>query len=444
MSVFLLSFPEGKYIRSNCYGRARVQYEITQHPKLASQLQVTHHEVLQVALQSHKNALVLDQENADVMFNTGQVLTSLAEIVADIKRAGDQQLTQAVKCLQEALELFQRCFLLQELRYTEMQEQIKQMESGDMQPREDVQQQQQPEATDDAANEEESSDPPERWAAVVEPITKDTLVETLTAQLETLTTLCNLLASNPGDGLAWVEEYSSDLIQNRMPAYVEGSSSQYEATMARAKLVCAMAEVLYRSGRVEVETYHREITGTFGPDLNLSTNPEGLCSKADAFILFNSAVADLPPSHDPEAFRKSLALRWQSLSTALDALTTASKLPDAENLPKIHLARGDTEMNRWRLGMAPWEYAMAQQHASLLLRNAQTYYRGAAALARRDGAAEETRDGTCKEAFAAALDGQKEKLANLKTAAPKELLVVAEDMIDDGLAAPVELEALLS
>ena len=429
--------------KTNCYGRARVQYEVTQHPKLASQLQAPHHEVLQVALQSHKDALVLDQENADVMFNTGQVLTSLAEIVADIKRPDDQQLTQAVKCLQEALELFQRCFLLQELRYTEMQEQIKQMESGDMQPPEDAQQQQ-PEATDDAATEEESSDPPEQWAAVVEPITKDTLVETLTAQLETLTTLCNLLASNPGDGVAWVEEYSSDLIQNRMPAYVEGSSSQYEATMARAKLVCAMAEVLYRSGRVEVETYHREITRTFGPDLNLSTDPEGLCSKADAFTSFNSAVADLPPSHDPEAFKKSLALRWQSLSTALDALTTASKLPDADNLPKIHLARGDTEMNRWRLGMAPWEYAMAQQNASLLLRNAQTYYRGAAALARRDGAAEETRDGTCKEAFAAAFDGQKDKLANLKTAAPKELLAVAEDMIDDGLAAPVELEALLS
>ena len=101
-------------------------------------------------------------------------------------------------------------------------------------------------------------------------------------------------------------------------------------------------------------------------------------------------------------------------------------------------------MNRWRLGTAPWEYAMAQQNGSLLLRNAQTYYRGAAALARRDGAAEETRDGTCKEAFAGAFDGQKDKLANLKTAVPKELLVVAEDMVDDGLAAPVELEALLS
>ena len=94
--------------------------------------------------------------------------------------------------------------------------------------------------------------------------------------------------------------------------------------------------------------------------------------------------------------------------------------------------------------MAPWEYGMAQQNGSLLLRNAQTYYRGAAALARRDGAAEEMRDGTCKEAFAAGLEGQKDKLMQLRRAAPKELVAVAEDMVDDGLANPIELEALLS
>lgn len=394
-------------------------------------------------MQSHKHALSLEQENADVLFNTAQVLTSLAEIVADIKQPSDGQLAQAVQCLQEALELFQRCFLLQDLRFTEAQEHIRQMESGDMQIPENAEQQQtQPDANDGPA--EEESDPPEQWAAVVEPVTKDTLVDTAVAQLETLTTMCSLLAFNPGDSLAWIEEYSSDLLQNRIPVYIEGTSKQYEATMARAKLVSALTEVLYRSGRIEVETYHQEIARAFGPELDLFADPEGLCSKADALISFNTAVTDLPPSHDPTAFKKSLALRWQSLSTALDALTVASRLPNADNLPKIHLARGDIEMNRWRLGIAPWEYTMAQQNASLLLRNAQTYYRGAAALARRDGATEEARDGTCKEAFAAGFEGQKEKLAQLKMAAPKELLAVAEDMVEDGLAAPIELEALLS
>ena len=424
--------------------RARVQYEITQHPKLAAQSQTPQIDALQTALESHKAALTLDQGNADCLFNTAQVLTSLAEIVAEIKRPSDQQLVQAVGCLQEALEIFQRCFVLQELRFTEMEEQIKQMESADVQQLpEDVQQTTQPEPNNVAA-EGEQSDQPEQWAAVVEPVTKDTLVDTAVAQLDTLTTLCNLLTSNPGDGLSWVEEYSSDLVQNKMPAYIEGSTRLYEASVARARFLSALAEVLYRSGRIEVETYHQEITRAFGPDLDLSADPEGICSKSEAFNAFNSAVAELPPAHDAEALKKSLGLRWQSLSTALDGLTAASRMPDADNLPKIHLARGDVEMNRWRLGREPWEYAMAQKNASLLLRNAQTYYRGAAAVARRDGAAEETRDGTCKEAFAAALEGQKEKLEQLKKAAPKELLAVAEEMVDDALASPTELEALLS
>lgn len=87
---------------------------------------------------------------------------------------------------------------------------------------------------------------------------------------------------------------------------------------------------------------------------------------------------------------------------------------------------------------------MAQQYGATLLRNAQTYYRGAAALARREGSGDEERDGTCKEAIAAAIEGQKEKLAQLKSTAPKELLVVAEDMVEEGWVNGPDMEALLS
>lgn len=375
------------------------------------------------------------------MFNTAQVLTSLAEAITDIKRPADDQLNQAVKFLQEALELFQRCLLLQEMKYTEMQEHIKQMESGILDRPEDIQPSQ--EKMEDADS-SKTSEQQEQWAAVVEPVTKDTLVDTAVAQLETLTALCNLLTFDPGVGLAWVEEYSSDLLQEKITVYVEGSSRAYDASLARAKFSGALSEVLYRGERIDVETYYGELARVFGSELDLSADPDGLCSKADAFMSFNTALTDLPPSHDAAMFAKSLKLRWQALSTALDCLTKASKIPDAENLPKIHLARGDVEVNRWRLGMSPWEFGMAQQNAALLLRNAQTYYRGAAALARRDGGADEDRDGTCKEAITAAMDGQKEKLEQLKRSAPKELMVVAEDMVEDGWVGPGDMEVLLS
>ncbi|KAE8306980.1 hypothetical protein BDV41DRAFT_582786 [Aspergillus transmontanensis] len=426
------------------YNKARVQYEITQHPKLAAQLPAPLADILNITLQSHREALNLDQDNADALFNTAQVLTSLAEVVTDTKHPSDTQLCRAVKYLQEAIELFQRCLIIQEMRYTEMQEQIKLMESGNVDPRGEEMQEQTVQESTENAGESRPSDQQEQWAAVIEPVTKDTLVDTAVAQLETLTTLCNLLTFDPGVGLGWVEESSADLLQEKISAYVEGSSRHYEASLARAKFTCALNEVLYRSGRIEVETYQTEIAHVFGPDLDLSADPEGLCSKADALTSFNTAVSDLPPSHDHEVFRNSLILRWQSLSAALDALTKASKLPDADNLPRIHVARGDVEMNRWRLGMSPWEYTIAQQNATVLLRNAQTYYRGAAALARRDGNADEERDGTCKEALAAALEGQKDKLQQLKATAFKELMIVAKDVVDDGWVSPRDMEALLS
>lgn len=397
--------------------------------------------VLQVALQSHREALILDQDNADALFNTAQVLTSIAEALTQAKRPSEQRIQEALQDLREALELFQRCLILQELRYTEAQEQIRLMESGEIGGEQQMQESEQQEPPSAAESEKEQEQ--EQWASIIEPVTKNTLVDTAVAQLQALTTLCNLLTYNPdGKDAAWVEEYSFDLLKTKIAAYVEGSDRHYEVALARAEFMAAYSELSYRSGRIDVETYQRELSAVFGPDLDMSNEPEGLCSKAEALVSFNSALADFPPS-GPEEIGKSLVLRWEGLSSALDSLTAASKLPDADNLPKIHLARGDAEMYRWQLGCSPWQYKIAQDNAATLLRNAQTYYRGAAALARRDGAAEEARDGVCKEALAAALSGDKTKLDQLRSTASKDVLVVAEEMVGDGLAMASDLEPLL-
>ncbi|KAJ5655675.1 Tetratricopeptide-like helical [Penicillium longicatenatum] len=424
------------------YNKARVQYEITQHPKLAAQLPAPQADILQVALQSHRDALKLDQDNPDVLFNSGQVLTSLAEILSDSKHPGEEQLMQASTYLQEAIELFQRCLVLQEMKFTEMQEQIEEMQSVDPETQvpEPASQPGQPQL----GQAESNDDPQEQWAAIVEPVTKNTLVDTAVAQINTLTTLCNLLTFNPdAGGVGWVQEYSSGLIQTRLPAYVDGSDRQYEAGLARGKFICALHEVLYRGGHTDVQTYRQEVGQAFGPDLDVSEDPEGLCSKAEALTSMNGAFADVPP-YEPEDLKNSLSIRWQSLSVALDALTAASKLPSAENLPKIHLARGDVEMHRWRLGTEPWNHAISQQNGAMLVRNAQTYYRGAAALARRDGAVEEERDGSYKEAIAAALEGDKSKLDQLKAGGLEKLIGVAQDMVEDGLVEGTVLSALIS
>lgn len=423
--------------------RARIQYEIAQHPKLAAQLPAPQAEILEVALQSHREALYLEQDNADALFNSGQVLNSLAEALTESKHPSEEQLLQASKYLQEAVELFQRCLALQEMKFTEMEEQIMQMQSGEMESQAPELEPMAPAPEPQEA--EGESEPQEQWAAIVEPVTKNTLVDSAVAQLDTLTALCNLLVFNPNaGGVGWVQEYSSELIESRLPAYVEGSDRQYEAGLAQAKFICALHDVLYRGGHTDAQTYQQEVERAFGPELDVSNDPEGLCSKAEALTSLNGAFAEAPPAEDPETFQFCCSVRWQSLSTALDSLTAASKIPSADNLPKIHLARGDVEMQRWRLGRAPWNHTMAAQNEATLLRNAQTYYRGAAALARRDGEADPEREGSCKEAIAAALERQRTKLDQIKAASLEQLIAVAQDMVEDGMVEGADMSALIS
>jgi hypothetical protein len=132
-------------------------------------------------------------------------LTSLVEATTDSRsNPGPDSLA----LLEEALGLFQRCLALQEYQYTESQAQAEV-------PTDDA-------SMDDArlSDTEDggaslTSDEPqdERWATIVEPITNNTLLDTILAQIETLTLLCNLIpASSEPTLLTFITEYSSNLL----------------------------------------------------------------------------------------------------------------------------------------------------------------------------------------------------------------------------------------
>ncbi|EEH34634.1 hypothetical protein PAAG_05683 [Paracoccidioides lutzii Pb01] len=423
------------------YNKARIQYRITQHPKLVTQLTAPIVEILHIALKSHRHALALQQDNADILFNTAQVLTSLAEAITEGRRASEQDTHEASRYLQEALDLFQRCLSVQELQFTEGQEKQADSvaESGELQVGE---QQGHSEADHEGMEGTARPEQSEQWAAIIEPVTKDTLVDTAVAQLETLATFCGLLTFDTGNTLAWIEEYSGDLLREKIGAYVEGTDRQNEIALARAKFVSTLAEMSFRSGRVDFDTYKNELSGAFADVKDLSEKPAALCTQADALIAFNSAMADCEQPDNKKVFDRLLALRWQALSSALDSLTAATKLCQAENLPKIHLARGDVEMYRWRLGGQPWNYQVSLENSLTLLRNAQTYYRGAAGLARRDGSIELDREGTAKEALAFALSGDIQRMEGLVASSKKELMQIAEDMVEDGLVSQEDMDGL--
>jgi hypothetical protein len=105
--------------------------------------------------------------------------------------------------LEEALGLFQRCLALQEYQYTESQAQAAAM-PGDA----DV-----PDPEDGGASLTSNEPQDDRWATIVEPITNNTLLDTVLAQVETLTLLCNLIpASSEPTLLTFITEYSANLL----------------------------------------------------------------------------------------------------------------------------------------------------------------------------------------------------------------------------------------
>jgi hypothetical protein len=110
--------------------------------------------------------------------------------------------------LEEALGLFQRCLSLQEFQYTEFQAQAEAPTDDASMDDADV-----PSAEEGGAS--LSSDEPQddRWATIIEPITNETLLDTILAQVETLTLLCNLIpASSEPTLLTFITEHSSNLL----------------------------------------------------------------------------------------------------------------------------------------------------------------------------------------------------------------------------------------
>jgi hypothetical protein len=252
----------------------------------------------------------------------------------------------------------------------------------------------------------------ERWATIVEPVTNDTLLDTVLAQLETLTLLCELITADEGRGLAWIEEYSTGLLATKLTAYTKGTDREEEAALTRANFIAALANANFRCQHMDAPTYARALDDAFAK-LDLSHDPEGLCDKAEALIAYSSALGTR--LLDPQSGASS---RWTALTTSLDALTGASKQPTAQNLAAIHLLRGDVELLRYQLSQPPVSFPSAVKSAAVLLKNAGTYYRGAenyavASKTRHEEDVKERKEATVKQALVEALGGERQKLREL-------------------------------
>ncbi|KAI9839116.1 MAG: hypothetical protein M1819_003109 [Sarea resinae] len=415
------------------YNKARVQYQITQYPKLAAQIPKPLDELLYIALESHKRALNLRQGNADTLFNTAQVLTSISEVILESQASSGDARPKALKLIEEAIEFFQRCFSLQEYQYSESQAQAKAVEAEFSRLVEfDNSQEGDSTMTDIAQEKGENSSETEQWASVVEPVTKDTLLDTAIAEVEALTTLCGLTVEYSGRGLAWVEELSTGLLQEKISEYVQGTGREEEVARAKGNLICAIGDAGYRLGKIDLQTYELQLESAFPKNIQIYNDAESLCAEADAHLTLNSTISEFSASQTGTHTSRLIASRWNHLTLALSSLTSASKLPTTENA-KINIARGDTELLRFRLSEQPLQYDIAIKNAPTLLKNAQVYYRGAAVIAHNTGESDRVIEAEVKGAIAALLAGDTSDIQAVLRQRKDVVGPILVDMAEDGL-----------
>ena len=355
------------------------------------------------------------------------MLTSLAEVLAEGRAPVNDRRNEALHLWQQALEFFQRCLNVQEYKYTQAQENAAleasvptHADNTDIAP--------------SIGNESNVSEE-EVWAAVEEPITTDTLLDTAVAQLDTLTEICSLGSSYTRNDLAWIEEYYRTELQGKIDSYGAGSNRKHEVALSKANFIASISDAAFRGGKLDALTYERELNAAFShQDLDLDKDPQGLCDKADAYLSFNTSVQNAMQQAPANEITQAGSSGWKHITKALDSLTSASKIPNAQNLPRIHLQRGDCELLRLHLGEAPLNYDLAIKSASTLLKNAEVYFRGAAALAKSsEDAAEELKEAEVKEAIVMALADDPQKLSSLIKLQSDGVAAIVEEMKDEGL-----------
>ena len=488
------TYDEGlkKYSKSFdlAYNKALLLYNITQDKRIVVQVGSLL-DVLKEALDAHRYALALDQENADVLFNTAQVLTSFAEEMHDEADGDDDVKAQAISLLQEAVELFNSCLTRQEMEYTEMQEiwEAQNQNADEGVPLSSAA------AAQSAAN-STADDTPGEWATVKEAVTPNTLLETALAQLGSLSSLATIAAPTTSSLLANLSEIASPIVTQKLPGYIallptsvsidpdtakstpflsiSASSSTFhgtqaaqqvnpqaaahaEADLAVAVFTAAIAGAEYSSRLSETHQYRDRIQQAFA---SLSQNaasgvyPEAshvaiLSAYADALIEFAETIAEMEDSLSQAGREEALMARWTALGMAQAQLTTATNKIGSTPLPEgaptkaqIYLTRGNVELLRRQLALDPRATSTLKSSVKVLLKNAGVYYRGASALSKQDGDAEGERDASVRNKVVQGLEQEavKEDADALKEwvtreGGGKDAVEVLQEMIEEGLLA---------
>ena len=232
--------------------------------------------------------------------------------------------------------------------------------------------------------------------------------------------------------MQFIQDYATGIIEIKLDAYCIGTGRDIESAIARDEYFAALSDLQFRNGLLNAQPYFSTIKQLYRFP-SVQSNPEALVKSAEARIAFHNNVL---------LYQDTVNMSWEALSTALANLTTASKLPDVENLAAVHVLRGDVEMLRYQIGQRG--FAAAKQSAQVLLKNAEVFYRGGKNVARAAGEDGVEREGAVKEALVKGLRGDGEGMQTLFAGMLQGDVVekVVSEAVEDGVVTREQLQGL--
>lgn len=349
------------------YNKARLELEITQQPALVEHIGLPLVDLLRQTLESHRYALRLNQEDQALLFNTSQVLTSLAEQFTESGRS-----PEAIELLQEALELLSTCLSRQEMLLEQQRLDFDDVEEGGVQL----------EPGEQAAS-PNGSELSEQSALIETPISASDLLDTVHASLSALTTLVPQVEQ---PALQAYGDMAHALTEKKALNYISllPTDAQDQARFAlgldRAIFIAALADEQYSSYVIELDDYLQRLDSFHIP--GRENNAHALSAEGEARTELVLSTFDRFEGSD----NIPADTCWKQLTVAQDLYTKATKLnaEDArERKGKIYESRGNAELLRHRLATQTDSTLSekVKQSARTLIQNAQTYYKGSAQLA---------------------------------------------------------------
>lgn len=386
------------------YHRARLEFELSQQPTLVAKLPIPQLDFLQQALTSHRYALQLNAESADVLFNTAQVMITIAEYVTEAGIFSAQ--ADSVALLREALELLSACFTRQEMLVEEQNANSMEAEGGV--PVEQQALPAEPTASSSRAAEDAESEGEEEgeYVSVQAYITPSDLLDTARSSLTALTLLITLEDPSNVSPLA---KMGITLVESRIPQYLsqieaeERAQEEPEIALERAEFHAALTVADLKLGTATANDSLSRLQQAF-ESLDITTNVAVMCTYADSLVELTTTAQNFSPS-------SAATTCWSTLSKAQDLYAAAVKINDAEakaRKARVYESRGDVELLRFNLATTPAAglSPAIQKSAPTLIKNAQTYYRGAMNLFRAEGDVEAAAKVEVRSLIAAMLEGK--------------------------------------